>query len=54
MLFDQILFDISFASLQSSSEGLTTLISAKEAKAPFHFPQAKQCMMCNNSELIWQ
>lgn len=51
-LFDQMLFDISFATLQGSSEGLATVISAKEAKTPFHFPQAKQGMMCSNSELI--
>lgn len=49
-----MLFDISFATLQGSSEGLATVISAKEAKTPFHFPQAKQGMMCSNSELIWQ
>lgn len=49
-----MIFDISFATLQGSSEGWTTLISAIEAKPPFRFPQAKQCMMGNNSELIWQ
>lgn len=49
-----MIFDISFASLQGSSEGWATLISATEAMPPFHFPQAKQCMMGSNSELMWQ
>lgn len=48
-----MIFDISSATLQGSSEGWATLISAMEAKPPLHFPQAKQCMMGNNSELIW-